>query len=141
MGKPGGLDVVVRVFTLYALAGAMVCVGAVVTGALGVISVEVATGVAAGGFLLSAVSTRAVVRFRRRLRGDEVIAAPASRRDLAVRWRVAAAGNTVAGILLSTLAIVFLPLPWKIAVTLVMAVGILLTWHFERRIGAHRTGA
>jgi hypothetical protein len=55
------------------------------------------------------------------------------------RWRRLAVGNTIAGVVVSVLALVFLPLPIGLIVTGAMAIGVGDTWYLDRRI--HRSGS
>lgn len=145
MSREAGYTLAVRAFTYCAFIGGAVFILGLVGGLLGMVPVGAAFGIGYAGLVLTIVSLREVRRgFRLRSRGPGdgvgVIAGPVSTRDMARRWRVAALGNTVAGLPLSALAMAFLPVPWAIVVTLVMAVAILVTWRFERRISSVPVG-
>lgn len=50
------------------------------------------------------------------------------------RWRLLGLANTGAGILVVFMGIVFLPVPWAIALTLLMAIGVADTWYIAQRV-------
>lgn len=139
MSRGAGYTVAIRAFAYCALIGGAVFIFGLVCAVLKSIPVGAALGIGYAGLLLTIVSLREVrrgIRLRSKARagGVEDNAGPTSTRDMARRWRVAAVGNTVAGLVLSALALAFLPVSWGIVVTLVLAAGIFITWHFEWRI-------
>ena len=62
---------------------------------------------------------------------------PSARRQWAATGarRAVAIGNTLAGLLVSLIAIVVLAPPWALFVVTLMAVGVAETWHLVRRLG------
>ena len=50
------------------------------------------------------------------------------------RWRLLGIANTGVGILVVFMGIVFLPVPWAIALTLLMAIGVADTWYIAQRV-------